>query len=151
MATWQIPTAADVQTLMHSGVIAAGNEKDDQTSNERLPGLLGLVVARVRGAIDAGGKVALSATEGSVPPEGMFHTIVLTVNALSASTPDLARFALGDAFQKLVQGAEDWLKAVQEGKMMVSEPGDPVTGGVQLATVVESGGERLTRELCVGL
>ena len=149
-AAWTVPTKDNVQDFMAVAVLD-GTNATPFGGSERISQVLAAVVARVRGAIEAGGKVGLSATAMSVPPEAVQHTLVLTAEAMVASTPQVDRFTMGDAFVRMVERAEKWLQDVQSGDVEPTEATDEASSPAQLATVVISGGTRLTRDDFDGL
>ncbi len=156
MATdWIVPTTADVVKYLTKAGIDASNFQNDFAGSKRLEGPTGILagsVAKVRGAIWSGRKVRLSATAGSVPPEAVEHVLVMCVPALAAGMGSpLATFIQSDFYKDMLTEARDFLKLCREG-LEVQGPTDPTTGGGgPLATVVASGGDRLTRDNTEGL
>lgn len=153
MATWIVPTKNDVANYIAQQAIDAANDPTTSGSLSRLEGASGIlagVVAKFRGAIHAGGASSVSATAGSVPPEAVEHVLVMCVAALGAGMGSpLANFIHSDLFKSMLEDAREWLKLAREG-MRVQGPDDPQAGGASLATVVASGGERLTRDSVEG-
>lgn len=154
MATdWIVPTSADVQKYLDQYVIDANN-KLDSAGAKRLDGPTGIlasVVAKIRGAIYAGGTVQLSATAGSVPPEAMEHVMVMCIPPLAAGLASpMAKFVDSDMFKGLIDEAREFLKLCREG-MAVQEAPDASGGGGQTAVTVINPGDRLTRDVMEGL
>lgn len=124
MATnWITPTSDDVQTLLNSVVAGAANE-EDSGGTSRLDKLVPIVVNEVRGAILSAGRVPLSITPGSVPPEAVKPTLVLVVEALVYSTPQMQQFAQSDWLGWTIKAARDWIQSIREGQA-VTTPTDP--------------------------
>ena len=119
---WKEPAAEDVKKFMSSVVIDRAD-----TAGEQVAGLLGIVVQRVRGAV---GRInTLSDNDNEVPPEGLQHTLVLTVFQLLCATPNFGFLMKGTdgsetGFGYSVRVAEKWLDQVQRG-MSVTYPINP--------------------------
>ena len=113
---WIEPRVSDVSAFMRSIVIDRASEQ----SEEQVQFLLTTVVQRVRGTIAAAGVVPVSAGEGEVPPEGVQHTIVLTVHNLLNAAPNFAFLMRGadgseTGLGYAVRRAEAWLQKISEG------------------------------------
>lgn len=121
---WTVPVIGDLKGFMNESVLDTAGVKESVSNTERQTEVLAAVVARVRGAVGVGNRVAVSLTVGSVPPEAKQHALVLAVHALSATSPQLGKYVLLEAFEKMVTAAEDWVKAVQDG-LAVTAPSDP--------------------------
>ncbi len=113
---WPEPTADDVTTFMLSVVVNRTKQDDGSVED-----VLTKVVQRVRGTVAAGALTPLSANVAGVPPEAVQHTLILTVNALIASTPNL-QFVTKDVFDKQVATAERWLDRVGQSLQACSRP-----------------------------
>lgn len=87
--------------------------------------LVALQANRIRGTIASVSRVALSVTEGSVPPEGEQHALVLAaVACLNSLAKPLADFAVPEGLKDMAKAAEDWIKSIKDGNT-VTEPTDP--------------------------
>ena len=96
-----------------------------ELSPEQRGHILENVVARIRGTIESRDDVPLSLDPNSVPPEGWQHAIVLTVNALVAAQPGIG-FVLKEAFDKMVERAEEWLLMIARSEIGVTYPVEPI-------------------------
>jgi hypothetical protein len=124
---WITPTPDGLAVVMDEQVLAPLAGK---------AAALRLTVARVRGAVSQSQHVPVSATAGSVPPEGEEHTLVMAVALLAAARPNLAQLAdeggHQTGFGARVERAERWLDAVLKGRdeqgrvFTVTMPTDPV-------------------------
>lgn len=122
---WKEPAAEDVKTLMDSVVIDRANSED------KVQRILGLVIQRVRGVVGIAN--TLSDNEAEVPPEGLQHTLVLTVFLLLSGTANFGFLIKGGdgsetGFGYSVRVAEKWLEAVQNG-LPVTIPSNPSAAG----------------------
>ncbi len=154
MSNWVAITTDAVKAALAKIVVDAA-----QIDDERLTPVLAQVVARVRGAIRDAKKQAVSATAGTVPPgPAEQHVPVLAAWAMVSGAPGTAGLAINGVdgaeqrgFTDLYDRAEEWLKAVSEGTLLVEAPTDGESGNVSRTVVIASGGVRLTREHCRGL
>lgn len=135
---WVVPTADDVTALM-SSIVNTTVQKDPGGLN-RADKCLKLVVEQMQGAVRTGNRIPLSLTNGSVPPSGHIHTVVLAVSLMVSSTPNMT-FAVKDEFGNQVKDAKDWLKSVKEGKLAVDYPTDPDQSTLPFAGGLGYGGE----------
>ena len=119
---WVVPSANDVNTVMSS--IVQGAVSVDANGKGRAINALAMAVERVVGAIRTGNRNPVSLTAGAVPPSGRQHTVVLAVDILLASTPNMS-FAAKENWTKMHEAAEKWLEDVQSGKLPVDYPTDP--------------------------
>lgn len=135
---WIVPTVDDLRTVLSSVVLnpAADIGNPSGPTNQLA---LDLVVERWRGAIRTAGRIPVSLTAGSVPPEHKQHVLVLTVWQLVCSQPKLAQ-TVTEAFKTLVDKAEEALKDVDEGKegATPSYPSDPDTTTASTGPVFSS-------------
>lgn len=130
-AAWIVVKTEDLQNYMQAAIV--GNSIIDGAADPQAPGggyrsdaaLLG-AVERVRGAIVAGGRIPLSLTPSSVPPEARQHTLILAIYAMAAAVPTLGPFVASEPFKDLNAKAEKWLERVEEGGV-VTTPADPDT------------------------
>jgi hypothetical protein len=125
--------------IVIGAVQSTGNPDDNQdTQTEKLQAAIDAVVARIRGAIQVGNRTPLSATAGSVPPEGKQHTLNLAVELLVASTPNM-NFAIKEIFEGMLKESKEWLKNLRMG-VPVEYPTDPATSDASGSTVGSTGG-----------
>lgn len=121
-AVWCKPSATDVTVLMSS--IVQGAVSKDPGGVNRATNALGLIVERVTSAIRNGNRTPLSLTQGTVPPGARMHCVVLAVNLMVSSTPNMS-FVAKESWQEQVKEAKEWLKDVYNGKIPVDYPVDP--------------------------
>lgn len=143
MATsWKVPTTDYLQTVM-SGIIldavedtdGEDNSADDQAA--KMTYALEQAVARVRGAIGNGNRTPLSATAGSVPPEGLNFTLVLAVEILVNSQPNM-NWAIKDGFSDSLKEAKDWIQQLRDSEP-TDYPTDPITVDASGFAVADGG------------
>ena len=117
---WVKPTIDDLNAvLMEKLRIAAGTFG---ASADRTEPLLRMMVERMRGAVRTGGRVPVSEEAGTIPPESVFHVMILTARALIDSNPQLSKVArIGDDFTRMVYWSEQWIHGIDNGKP-VSKP-----------------------------
>lgn len=135
---WVVPTAGDVTALMSS--IVQTSVTKDPNGQSRSASCLALVVEQVQGAVRTGNRVPLSLTNGSVPPSGHIHTVVLAVSLMVSSTPNMT-FAVKDEFGNQVKDAKDWLERVRKGEQAVDYPTDPDQSTLPFGGGLGYGGE----------
>ena len=116
---WVTPAPSDVTTLMSS--IVQGAVTKDPNGAKREASCLSLAVEQVRGAIAVGGRCPLSKSSGEVPPSGRVHTVVLAVNLMISSTPNM-NFAVKDSFNDQVKDAKTWMQSCADGKASIETP-----------------------------
>lgn len=142
---WVVPAGSGLSKVLdpatlrscdaNTGANVPPNQTFDPSKQKRSDDLVAMVVARIRGAVRNGGRVQVSATPSSVPPEAEQHALVLAAWALTAAKPVMSMVVVGPTgvfspFKSLVDKAEAWLKDVAAGEP-VTEPTDPVgTDGV---------------------
>lgn len=121
MSNWKVIIADDLAVVMNAQVLAP--------NSANAAAALALVVARVRGVVATAGRVPVSVTAGSVPPESAQHAAVLTVALLTGAYPNLATLVDADGgktgFGQLVEQAELWLTKIERGASCTT-PTDPV-------------------------
>lgn len=105
-----------------------GAPLDPQQANRR-DALLATVIAEVRGAIDAGGRIPISATPGTIPPEAKRHALNLVAFQMVASLPNLKMFIVfeGGTYSPsatLAKNAEAFILALRKGEQ-VTYPSNP--------------------------
>lgn len=137
MATnWTVPLITDLDSVLTSVVTNPADET--LTVGTRKSATLALIVANIRGTIGAAGRVPLSLTASSVPPEAAQHALILTVQMLVGAKPNLIQAVVGPngsiyiPFNDLVKKANDWLKGIKDGDTC-TVPTDPDTdfvGGI---------------------
>lgn len=140
---WTVLTGADVRKVVNAVAQADTNENlsdstqpgdflDTAESNRR-DECVAQAVKAVRGAIRSAGRFPFSVTEGSVPPEGEWHTLVIAVWRLVNSTPGLVKsFLAGDG------GAETPLSRMyKEAMCWVYGEGAPKQGGLAQGAMFE--------------
>lgn len=115
---------------------AAERQVNKSTENpQRATEMLRMTVARIRHAVRRGGRSPLSNTAGSVPPEAEQHALVLTADAMTASTPNLGQVVVtpmggtGGPWKDLVAQAKKWLADVLAGEFAPTYPTDPMQQG----------------------
>lgn len=97
---------------------------------------MALAIARVRGAIQTGGRIPVSATLLSVPPEAEEHVLIIAAWSLVAGRQGgMDIVVVGphgniSAYYNLYQKAEAWVKAAQDGTISPTPPTDPLSSGV---------------------
>lgn len=121
MSNWAVPSSADLAVVMNTQVLLP--------TSPNAVAALALAVGRVRGTIQTAGRVPVSVTAGSVPPEALQHALVLTVALLTGAFPNLASLVDADGgktgFGQLVEQAEQWLDRIEKGASCIG-PTDPV-------------------------
>ena len=135
--TWVVPSVANLTTVMEQLVLNAGEKNQNAASGmSRGAVLLNTVgIARIRAAIRAAGKVPLSSLASSVPPEAEAYAYVLTVDAMTASKPNMAGVVMMpngtvvSPWMTLVKDAKAWVEAVAKGRI-VTPPDSPALVGV---------------------
>jgi hypothetical protein len=147
---WSIPTGDDLWQIVSRSVVlksdedSAGGSNDgnnqDASLDSRAKKAVEHAVAEVRGAIESAGRYPISVTEGSVPPEGLQHTLALAAWRLVMTKPGLLAIVMGDGgvyapLNALVKDAKEWMKRLNEGGSFVL-PNDPT--GVDYSTAVSS-------------
>lgn len=120
---WKEPTAEQVVALMNQLVVNRAND------NSQIPQILSLRVVELRGLI--GRKQTLSNNENEVPPEGLRHTLVLTIFDLINGTPNFQFVIRGPDGSESGMGysirqAQKWWNNVADGEP-VSYPTNPQT------------------------
>jgi len=124
-----VADAKKLEAFLQIMVLNAANPMDAQGA-KRADNLLPIEVARFRGAIATGNRVALSATALTIPPEAEKHLLVIVCQSLATSVPQLSEFVQSDRFKDMVDKAEDWLEAVRKGELVPTAPIDPDTATV---------------------
>ena len=161
---WVVPSADSLDNIMSQLVLNAG-EKDtvEQGINPELRAdwTLAQAVTRVRSAIQAAARFPVSQEAGSVPPEAELHVMVLTVNSMTASKPNLGTIVLTlnggvvSPFNDLVKRAEKFIQDCKDGKAVTLSSWPAVTGnGCELViygTSYASGGTVTVTGLIPGL
>lgn len=138
MATdWIVPTGASLFKVAEAAILKdtnqntaegteSGSETDLSAANRR-DQQVEMAVDEVRGAIRTAGRYGYSATEGSVPPEGERHTLIIALYNLVMSTPSLARsFLIGESgktpLERRYDEAMAWLKELRSGSSFTEPP-----------------------------
>ena len=112
MATnWKVLIGTDIRKVIDARSQLEGNQNladdvvdgaalDPSAANRR-DELVAVAVDEVRAAVRNGGRVGLSLTADSIPPEAEWHTLVLAAYRLVSSTPGLSRSLMtGDGERK---------------------------------------------------
>ena len=134
---WVVPAAANLDSVMSQLVVNAaevpqGGNQPPQYRSTTLLNTAGIAV--IRAAIQTGGRTPLSATASSVPPEAEVHAYVLTVDTMTASTPNLGMVVIsmngstGGPWSDLVRAAKKFVADCRAG-LNVTPPVDPVLVG----------------------
>jgi len=138
-SAWIVPTWDHLTKVIATAVQAKANENVgtevtpeaayDPDSADRKEELLNLVIAEFRGAIIAGGRIPLSQTLGSVPPECVVHVLSATAYRLVTSTPNLQAVLMSEGglyapLAQLYADARHMLKELAAGRV-VTMPLDP--------------------------
>ena len=142
MATnWKVPVASDVNKVLSLMVQSRSNENVnedavpdspiDPSYTDRKTALLDLTVQEFRGALVAGGRIPLSLTAASIPPDCEIHVLSIAAYRLVNSMPNLQMVLMtdGGVYAPLLQmykNAQDILKQLRAG-MPVTRPTDPET------------------------
>lgn len=154
MATnWKVPVGADIAKVLGWREVNQANQNlsDEAQANPTEAGagvdlaaanrrdeLVALAVEEFRGAVQAGGRLPLSVTEGAVPPSAEKHVLVKAAWALIQSTPSLTAAYMNEgggrnSWERAVDKADDYLKWLREGGS-AERPTDP-TGADYLTAV----------------
>lgn len=123
---WSVPTVAQVESVLDKSIVEKLRDSNrPDTGNSKLDTLLSMVVLRVRAAVLSGSRNNVSATVGSVPPDGLHYTILLTARALINTMPTaVSALSINDDFVKQCDKAEAWLTDLRKG-LRCTPPIDP--------------------------
>jgi hypothetical protein len=99
-----------------------------------------MAIEMVSSAIRQGQRIPMSLTPGTVPPGARLHTVVLAIDIMVSSTPnmDLVNKA---GFDDLKKAAKTWVDEVEQGKRLVDYPIDPDQTTLPYGTSSGYGGE----------
>lgn len=118
---WQIVSRKVVLKVEEDAAGGADSTNDfDSSLDTRAKEAVAHAVAEVRGAIEACGRYPVSLTAGSVPPEGVRHTLVMAAYTLCLPVPSLLAVLMneGGAFSpmgKLYAEAVKWVDGLRTG------------------------------------
>lgn len=147
---WQSITGDDLWQVVSRELVlkcdedsAGGSEETDDLDtglDSRANKAVEHAVAEVRGAIESAGRYPLSITAGTVPPEGVQHTLVIAAWRLCAIKPSLLAVMLADGgamspLKGLYDKAVKWVEGLGAGATFVL-PTDPT--GEDYATAVSA-------------
>lgn len=136
---WKVPVAADVNKVLSIMVQARSNENVnedavadsplDPSYADRKTALLGQTVQEFRGAMVAGGRIPLSQTAESVPPDVEIHVLSMTAFRLVNSMPNLQMVLLTNGgvyapFMQMYKDAQAVLAQLRAG-LPFTRPSDP--------------------------
>lgn len=144
---WQIVSRKVVLKVEEDSAGGADSTNDyDSTLDTRAKEAVAHAVAEVRGAIEACGRYPVSATAGTVPPEGVRHTLVIAAYMLCLPVPSLLAVLMneGGAFSpmgKLYGEACKWIESLRAGGSFTM-PDDPA--GADYSTEVGDGNPAVT-------
>ena len=147
---WQIVSKKVVLKVEEDSAGGADATNDfDSSLDTRAKEAVAHAVAEVRGAIEACGRYPVSATAGTVPPEGVRHTLVMAAYALCLPVPSLLAVLMneGGAFspmQRLYTDACKWVDGLRAGGSFTM-PDDPA--GADYSTEVGDGNPAVTAVL----
>lgn len=144
---WIVPVSTDLNKVLSQTVISSidanvGTDGQnplaavDQNKLLRSQEVVRMAINRVRGAIQAGGRIPLSLTSSSVPPEAEMFTLAIAAWEMVAAQPDVGSAVIigphsnVSPFYNEYQKAEAWLKSVTEGSTAFTSPNDPAPTGV---------------------
>ena len=139
MQTWTAPAGTDLWQIVSKKVVEKVDEDSaggtvpgndlDTSLDSRAKQAVAHAVAEVRGAIEACGRYPVSATAGTVPPEGVQHTLAIAAWRLCLPVPSLLAILMADggAFSPittLYKDAMAWVKGLRDGGSFTM-PDDP--------------------------
>lgn len=115
-----------VEAILDKSIVDKLRDSNRADSGDsKLKTILSFVVERVRAAVVSGSRNSVSATPGSVPPDGLQHTLYLAARALLNTIPTAsASLNATSDFVKQCDKAEDWLSELRKG-LRVTPPIDP--------------------------
>lgn len=147
--TWTVPAYTDLWQIVSRKVVLKVEEDSaggadstndfDSSLDTRAKEAVAHAVAEVRGSIEACGRYPVSLTAGSVPPEGVRHTLVMAAYTLCLPVPSLLAVLMneGGAFSpmgKLYTEATKWVDRLRTGGSFTM-PSDPA--GADYATAID--------------
>jgi hypothetical protein len=150
MQTWTAPAGTDLWQIVSKKVVEKVDEDSaggtvpgndlDTSLDSRAKQAVAHAVAEVRGAIEACGRYPVSATAGTVPPEGVNHTLAIAAWRLCLPVPSLLAILMADGgmfspITTLYRDACKWVDGLRAGGSF-TEPTDPC--GVDYETEVSA-------------
>lgn len=146
--SWTTLTPDDLSTYLAAPQVKALQTKALASGqSDPVAAIIEDVATRVRAELRASGRIVLSATEGTLPPELRRTVLALVIEAAQTRLPGLA---LTPEQKRAADQARDILALAIAGKLTLSAPDDPET--TQAATqVAQSRTNPLTSQDLKGL